>query len=233
MDAVGYIRVSTAEQARGEISLEAQDARIRAYCAAAGLTLRDIYRDEGVSTERPLARREGGAALVRALARREASHVILVRLDRAFRSTIDCLSTVQVWDQTGISLHLVDHGGQSINTASAVGRMFLTMLAGFAEMEKRLIGERTAAALRQKKARHQPYSPTPYGFDRVGDALTPNPTEQAIVHQVQGWRQQGRSLCWIAARLTRRGVPTKRGGRWHACTVRYVLNNGLYGREVA
>jgi hypothetical protein len=40
-------------------------------------------------------------------------------------------------------------------------------------------------------------------------------------------------LRWIAAQLTRRGVPTKRGGRWHACTVRYVLNNGLYGREVA
>ena len=36
MDAVGYIRVSIAEQAREEISLEAQDARIRAYGAAAG-----------------------------------------------------------------------------------------------------------------------------------------------------------------------------------------------------
>jgi site-specific DNA recombinase len=107
------------------------------------------------------------------------------------------------------------------------------MLAGFAAMETELMSGRTAVALRQKKARHQPYSPTPYGFDRVGDALTPNPTELAIVHQVQGWRQQGRSLRWIAAWLTRRGVPTKRGGRWHACTVRYVLHNGLYGREVA
>jgi DNA invertase Pin-like site-specific DNA recombinase len=107
------------------------------------------------------------------------------------------------------------------------------MLAGFAAMETELMSGRTAVALRQKKARHQPYSPTTYGFDRVGDALTPNPTELAIVHQVQGWRQQGRSLRWIAAWLTRRGVPTKRGGRWHACTVRYVLRNGLYGREVA
>jgi site-specific DNA recombinase len=124
MDAVGYIRVSTAEQARGEISLEAQDARIRAYGAAAGLTLRDIYRDEGVSPARPLARRKGGAALVRALARRETSHVILVRLDRAFRSTIDCLSTVQVWEQTGISLHFVDHGGSRSTPRAPSGACF-------------------------------------------------------------------------------------------------------------
>ena len=120
MDAVGYIRVSIAEQAREEISLEAQDARIRAYGAEAGLTLRDIYRDEGVSPARPLARREGGAAL----ARRETSHVILVRLDRAFRSTIDCLSTVQVWEQTGISLHLVDHGGSRSTPRALSGACF-------------------------------------------------------------------------------------------------------------
>ena len=72
--------------------------------------------------------------------------MVVVTLDRACRSTLDGLSTVQAWDRAGISLHVVDHGGQSIATATAVGRMFLTMLAGFAEMEKRLIGERRGAA---------------------------------------------------------------------------------------
>src|SRR5262245_58539004 len=141
MEAVSYCRVSTEEQVQEGVSLAAQEARIRAYCTAAGLTLVASIRDEGISAAKPLATRPGGAALLRVLARRQARHVVVVTLDRAFRSTLDCLATVQTWNRAGVSLHLVDHGGQSIATATAVGRMFLTMLAGFAEMEKRLIGE--------------------------------------------------------------------------------------------
>jgi len=115
---------------------------------------------------------------------------------------------------------------------TAVGRMFLTMLAGFAEMERRLNGERTAAALRHKKGTRQAYSPTPYGFDRQGNGLVANAAEQAVVAEVRQWHQQGASLRDIAARLTAARVPTKQGGKWHACTVRYLLRNELYG-EVA
>jgi DNA invertase Pin-like site-specific DNA recombinase len=232
MEAIAYCRVSTEEQARDGVSLAAQEARIQAYCVLAGLTLVDIIRDEGVSASKVLEKRPGGWALTRALARKQAKHVVVVTLDRAFRSTVDCLSTVQAWDKAGISLHLVDHGGQSIATSTAVGRMFLTMLAGFAEMERRLNGERTAAALRHKKGQREVYSPTPYGFDRQGEQLTPNAPELAVIQQVRRWHQQGRSLRDIAGALTAARIPTKRGGKWHACTVRYLLRNTLYG-EVA
>ena len=49
LKAVGYIRVSTSEQASEGVSLEMQDSRIRAYCEAKGWTLGRIYSDEGVS----------------------------------------------------------------------------------------------------------------------------------------------------------------------------------------
>jgi DNA invertase Pin-like site-specific DNA recombinase len=233
MEAISYCRVSTEEQVKEGVSLAAQEARVRAYCAMAGLSLIDNIRDEGVSAARPLATRLGGAVLLRALARHQAQHVVVVTLDRAFRSTIDCLSTVQAWDRAGVSLHLVDHGGQSIATATAVGRMFLTMLACFAEMEKRLIGERTANAMRHKKTCHQAYARTPYGFDREGEVLRPNPVEQAVIRQVQDWQRAGQSLHWIARELARQQVPTKRGGQWYAGTVRYLLCNALYAEEVA
>jgi site-specific DNA recombinase len=113
MDAVSYCRVSTEEQVQEGVSLAAQEARVQAYCAAADLTLVAMVRDEGVSAAKPLAIRPGEAALLRALARRRAQHVVVVTLDRAFRSTLDCLATVQAWDRAGVSLHLVDHGGQS------------------------------------------------------------------------------------------------------------------------
>jgi hypothetical protein len=51
-------------------------------------------------------------------------------------------------------------------------------------MAKRLIGERTAAAMRRTIARHQAYVRTTYGFDTEGEVLRPNPTEQAVIGQV-------------------------------------------------
>src|SRR5919108_4371992 len=124
MESIGYCRVSTEEQAKEGVSLDAQEARIRAYCASAGLTLTEIVRDEGISASKSLSSRPGGAALLLAVARRQVRHVVVVTLERAFRNTIDCLTTVQAWDKANIALHLVDHGGQSITTTSAVGRMF-------------------------------------------------------------------------------------------------------------
>jgi site-specific DNA recombinase len=110
--------------------------------------------------------------------------------------------------------------------------MFLTMLAGFAEMERRLTAERITAALRHKKGQRKAYGPTPYGFDRQGDVLLPNAAEQKIIRQMRRWRQAGRSLAWIADTLTRRGIPAKRRGRWNAYGVRYILRNPLH-EEVA
>ncbi len=55
--AIGYVRVSTEEQARAGISLDAQTERIRAYCAMSGLDLVEIIRDEGVSGAKPIGKR--------------------------------------------------------------------------------------------------------------------------------------------------------------------------------
>jgi DNA invertase Pin-like site-specific DNA recombinase len=232
MQSIGYCRVSTEEQVRGGVSLDAQEARLRSYCAGAGLTLVEVIRDEGVSASKPLSSRPGGAALLRMVARRQVRHVVVVTLDRAFRNTIDCLTTVQAWDLAHVALHLVDHGGQSINTKTAVGRMFLTMLAGFAEMERRLTAERITAALRHKKGQGQVYGPIPYGFDRAGNRLVPNGAEQKVIRQMRRWRQAGRTLAWIADTLTRRGIPAKRRGEWNAYGVSYILKNTLH-QEVA
>lgn len=228
---VGYVRVSTAEQAAEGVSLDAQAERIKAYCAMAGLQLVALVREEGVSGTVPLTDRKGGGELVREMVRNKARHVVALKLDRLFRDAADALNQTKAWDKAEVALHLIDVGGQTINTSTAMGRMFLTMMAGFAELERNLIAERTTAALAHKKAKRMVYAPTPLGFDRVGEELVINGEERAIVLRIKTARAEGKALNAIAAELNADGVPTKRGGKWFASTVRYIERNGIYADE--
>lgn len=221
-----YLRVSTEEQAREGVSLEAQEARLQAYAAAHGLEASVTFCDSGVSGSVPLAERPQGAELLAALARGEVQHVLAFKLDRLFRDAVDCLRTVRQWDDAGTAMHLVDLGGQAVNTGSAVGRFFLGMLAGVAELERNLIAERTSAALRHKVARGERVGAPPYGYAATGEGTTwvPVPEEQAVIERIRDLRRGGlKSLARVADTLNREGVPTKRGARWHAATIRSAL----------
>ena len=223
MKAIAYTRVSTQEQALQGVSLEAQEARLRAYCTLAGLELVEIVREEGVSGGKPLANRPGGARLLEALEAGEASHVVSLKLDRLFRDAVDAMGMSKNWDAAGVSLHLVDMGGQAINTGSAIGRFFLTMMAGFAELERNLISERTSAALQHKIANGEHVGAPALGFKMVDGELQENSSEKATVARIRELRAEGRTLRDIADTLTAEGWKTKRGGDWHSSTVSYVL----------
>src|SRR4051794_8556113 len=135
--AVAYIRVSTADQLLG-VSLDVQRTRINAYCELAELNLIDVIHEDGVSAYSvPLSERPAGNQLLRHLKIYKVGHIVVLKLDRLFRDAADALVQTREWDRAGITLHLVDVGGQTINTASAVGRMFLTQMAGFADYVER------------------------------------------------------------------------------------------------
>lgn len=230
--AVVYVRVSTEEQARGGVSLDAQEERLRSYCGLTGLKLEEMIREEGVSGSIALADRPAGARLAELVRSGRASHVVCLKLDRLFRNAEDALRQTRAWDKAGVALHIADMGGAAVNTASAMGRMFITVMAGFAELERNLISERTATALRHKKARLDVYGSTPLGFDRVGKRLHPNAAELQTIARIRGMNDEGRSLCAIARILNCEGIATKQGGQWYATTVRYLLRNRLYDEAV-
>src|SRR5262245_39614025 len=139
LGAIGYTRVSTDEQVTSGVSLDAQEAAIRAYCAMRGLDLAEMIVDAGVSAGQPLSSREGGERVGDV----GIAAVVAYKLDRVFRDCADCLAVVRDWDERDVALHLVDLGGQTIDTGTAMGRFFLTVMAGAAELERNLIGERT------------------------------------------------------------------------------------------
>jgi DNA invertase Pin-like site-specific DNA recombinase len=223
-NAIGYVRVSTAEQSQHGVSLDAQEERIRQYCAFHRLELLRICRDEGVSASKRLSERPCGAALARAVGASEVQHVIALKLDRLFRDAVDCLGTATAWDQAGVALHLIDLGGQALDTSSAMGRFFLTVMAGAAELERGLIRERTSTALQHKKANGTKLGMPPLGFtkrtpDSGRDVIV---SELAAVRLILRRRRNRASFRRIAAELQAAGYTTKRGGAWHASTVRAI-----------
>ena len=224
MTAIGYARVSTHEQASEGVSLAAQKSRIEAYCETFELELAEILEDCGISGTVPLEKRPSG----RELLERKPDHVVAVRLDRLFRDAGDALVVTQSWDRTGIGLHLIDMGGQSVNTAKPMGRMMLTMMAGFAELERNLIAERTKDALREKKSKREVYGPIAYGYHDAEGQLVAAPEEQLIVAEIRQMRDAAMSYHAIAADLNERGIRGKRGGTFYACTVRNIVKNDLH-----
>jgi DNA invertase Pin-like site-specific DNA recombinase len=212
---IGYIRVSTDEQATEGVSIEAQRERIEAYCAMQGLPLLAVVVDAGVSGGKPLASRPGGAEVMAALRSRRVGGVVVLKLDRLFRDTVDALTTTKAWDQRGKALHVVDMGGQPVDTSSPMGRFFMTMLAGVAELERGMIGQRTSVAMAELR-RQGRYTggKAPYGKRLEGGRLVDVPEEQAVLAAVAKLRRAGLSYRAIARELEARGMVSRRGTRF-------------------
>lgn len=201
--ALAYIRVSTQEQAVEGLSVDAQRAKIEAHATAQDMEIVGTYVDRGVSASKPIAIRSAGSEMLEALDVGAADSVVAIKLDRLFRDSIDALTVTREWDEAGISLHLLDMGGASVDTSSAFGRFFMTMLAGVAEMERNLISERTAAALAYKRDQGQWLGNVPFGFRRNGQGLKPDDAEQATVEAIRHDRRY--------RHLSERELATKHG----------------------
>jgi site-specific DNA recombinase len=218
MQAVGYARVSTEEQAREGVSLEAQRARIEAWAQANETALIGFFEDAGISGSRT-ENREGLRQAISQACEKKAI-LVVYSLSRLSRSTKDTLALAERLEKAGADLVSLS---EKIDTTSASGKMVFRMLAVLNEFERDQISERTAAALRHKRDQRQAYSPTPYGFDRICDLLVINHDEQKVIEEILELREKGWSLREIVRSLNEDGVSAKNGGQWHASTVRSVL----------
>ena len=228
--AVAYARVSTAEQAAEGVSLDAQAASLRAYCEFRGLELVDVVVDAGVSAGKPLADREGGRRILDLVDAGEVAAVVSFKLDRLFRDCADCLTVTDAWDRAGVALHLVDMGGQTIDTSTAMGRFFVTIMAGAAELERNMVRDRTRTALAHLRSQGVQLGGEALGWTRTDDTdddgrklMRVVKAEADTVARILALRAEGHTLQSIADTLAAEGRPTKRGGNWYPATVRNVL----------
>jgi site-specific DNA recombinase len=229
---IGYTRVSSQEQLSEGVSLEAQKGRIEAWCEATGASLLDVVEDGAVSGTRPLAEREGGARIAALLGQRqpEADAVVITRLDRLGRNAAEALGHLRSFASGRVGLVSLS---DRLDLTTPAGRAAASISAVFSELEKDLIGERTAEALARLQAEGHVYGPTPYGYLRSGDRLFPDPAQQQAIKDIIELRESGCSLREVASWLDRKGIPAKKGGRWSAMSVRSVCLSAARREELA
>ena len=221
MRTLGYVRVSTEDQAKEGVSLDNQKAKIQAYCQLKDLELQEIIEDAGISAKN--LKRPGVQKVLKLARRKEIDAIVVYKLDRIFRSTVDALETTKAFDKWGVSFHSIE---ETLDTRSAMGRFFFTLTAALAEMERRLIGERTKAALSHKRSRNEKTGgDIPFGFDLTADGLlVKNEREQRVIRIIKKLHGQGFSLRRICTELEREGHKTKRGNAaWHPQSVAHII----------
>jgi DNA invertase Pin-like site-specific DNA recombinase len=202
---VGYVRVSTEEQGRSGLGLEAQEAAIRRAAGERGWQLVAIELDTASGATRK--RRPGLATAVERCRSGEAEGLVVAKLDRLSRSLLDFASLVEEAQCGRFALVVLD---QDFDLATASGRAMAGMLAVFATFERDLCSERTKAALTAARRR--------------GTRLGRRPLlPEAALEEVVRLDARGLSLRKLAARLNRDGVPAPAGGRWDHAAVRRVL----------
>jgi DNA invertase Pin-like site-specific DNA recombinase len=234
--AVAYIRVSTGKQVDEGNSIESQKQRIMDYARMRGLKLlsKNIIIEEGVSGGIPLFERPAGKLLLKRIESGKFEHLISMKLDRLFRITSDAINTIDyLSEEHKIKVHIVDLGGQAIDTSNALGRFFLTVLSALAEMERGLISERTLEGMHYLKEQQIRFTRAIYGWDHDenGD-LFPNWDEQSWIDYM-AWQVKHNEVTAtsVARSLNKRGIKGKLGGKWRSQGVLRTINNKFHAKR--
>jgi DNA invertase Pin-like site-specific DNA recombinase len=220
---VGYVRVSTDEQAREGISLDNQKAKIQTYCELNDLELTGILEDAGKSGKD--LNRKGAQALIDLVKARKVDAVVVYKLDRLSRRVKDTLTIMDLVDKKGVAFHSIM---EKIDTKSATGRFFLNIVASMAQWERDTISERTRDALQLKIVKNERAGQVPYGWTlgEDGSTLIENPEEQEAIGLIRDLRAKGYNYSAICRELTRRGYQPL-GKQWHAQSVKNILKRAV------
>jgi site-specific DNA recombinase len=180
MKVLGYVRVSTEEQAKEGVSLERQAKQIEGYRQFKEWTLDEIIVDAGHSAKS--LNRAGMTRLMELVHAGQVSTVIIFNLSRLTRSVADLDKLVKLFEKKGVALVSLQ---ESLDATTATGRLMMNLIASISQWERERISERTKDALAALKAQGKP----------VGRSGLEDP---ATVARIAEDRAQGKSYEAIA-----------------------------------
>jgi len=214
---VAYYRVSTDRQGKSGLGLEAQKSAVRSYLngGAWELVAELVEIESGKRKDRP----QISEAL--RLCRLHGAVLIIAKLDRLARNVAFISSLMEA----SVEFVAVDF--------PTANRLTVHILAAVAEHEAQMISERTKAALQAAKARGVKLGGDRGSLPAVAvagaraSALARSHKASSRAYDVaptiRELQKEGLSLRRVADELTRRRIPTARGGDWSAVAVSRVL----------
>ena len=211
-EAVAYVRVSTARQGRSGLGLQAQEGAIARFCAGEGLTLVRTYLETETGKGHDALDRRPQLAAALADAKRRRCPVIVAKLDRLSRDVAFIASLMA----RKVPFYVAELGPD-------VDPFLLHIFAAVAERERRMISERTKAALVVAKARGVRLGATGADIRAPENRAAALGRARELAPLLRELRDDGHTAQGIAQEFNRRGLPTPAKGRWHSGSVIRML----------
>lgn len=220
-----YVRVSTTNQAEEGYSIDGQIDSLEKYCEAMGWDVYNKYIDAGFSGGS--LNRPEMTNLINDVKNGLFDTVLVYKLDRLSRNVRDTLYLIKdVFNTNKIDFVSIQ---ENIDTSSAMGTLFLTLLSAIAEFEREQIKERMQLGKlgRAKSGKSMMWSKTSYGYDYIKETgtLSVNPYQALIVRKMFEWYLSGMSITKLRDTLNEQYGQDK---EWNYRTVRVILSNPVY-----
>lgn len=204
---IGYLRVSTREQARKGYGLGAQRTALRAAGRERGWDL-TFLQDKGFTGAN--MKRKGIQAALRSLASGEAKGLAVAKLDRVSRSVVDFGTLLETARKRGWSFAALDLG---VDTSTPAGELVANVMIAVAQWERRVISDRTRDGLAEARAEGK----------RLG---RPRRIAPDLLARIVDLHNDGTSNRAIAHELNAEGTPTVNGGkRWYGGTIQGLVES--------
>jgi len=215
--AIAYFRVSTSEQGKSGLGLEAQREAVERFAKAEGFTLVNSFEEIETGKGADALDRRPVLQAALAAAKKEGAPILIAKLDRLSRN-VHFISGLM--EQKTIPFIVTEYGANA-------DPFMLHLYATFAEQERKLISERTKAALAAAKARGvklgNPNIAAATVLGAVAIQANSNAFAQKVAPYITAARANGcKTFRDVAEALNARGVATARGGKWAPMTVRLI-----------
>ena len=221
-----YIRVSTEEQVKEGYSISAQKQKLKAYCIAQDWVVCGFYVDEGISAKD--MKRPQLQQMIKDIQEGKIDCLLVYRLDRLTRSVLDLYKMLQTFEKYNCKFKSAT---EVFETTTAIGRMFITIVAAMAQWERENLGERVrmgmSEKLRQGKYVHN-ISPFGYDLDLTNGTLTIKEEEAKVFRLIVDKYLNGYGANRICKYLNKRQIRTRAGNTWSDNPLIQMLKNPLY-----
>ena len=221
-----YCRVSSSS----EDQLHSYAAQVRFYSekfnGSETEELVDIYADEGISGT-GTAKRTEFQRLIRDCKRGKIDRIYAKSLSRFARNTKDCLNTVRLLRELGITIFFEK---ENIDTAKTSDELMITVMGGLAQEESTSISQNMRWSVRKRMEKGTfVQSVPPYGYSKENGKLVVDTETSEIVKQIFCWYLSGIGTNTIAQILNDRGILTGMyQKKWNHKIVKYILSNEKY-----